>query len=1173
MCSYTKLLKLVVIFAISILNVSAQQNSPLFNLLPSSKTGVDFNNQLFESDTLNILNQANIYNGGGIGIGDFNRDGLMDIYFAANMVSNKLYLNKGNLKFDDITETAQVNGQERWCTGVTVVDINADGWLDIYVSASFRSDPKLRTNLLYINQGTNKKGIPIFKESAIEYGIADDGYSTQAYFFDYDNDGDLDMYQVTNEIYDPRTPIRFRSKLTDGSAKNTDRLYRNNGNATFTDVSKQAGITIEGWGHAASITDINSDGWPDIYVANDFISNDLLYINNKNGTFTNQLEEYFKHTGWNAMGTDIVDINNDGLVDLISLEMLPENNLRKKRMLSGNEYYNYINNAQYNYNHQYVRNVLQLNSGQTPIGHPVFNDISYLAGVHETDWSWCPITADFDNDGFRDLIITNGLPRDVTDMDYIAYGSGQTAGAQSFTLAMTDSLPVVKLANYAFKNTTGTEFKNTSKDWGLDLESFSNGGVYADLDNDGDLDLVINNINDIAFVYENKLNKDNRRLTVSFVGPKKNPEGIGATLRIYYDENQQYYEHYPTRGYLSTHDPRAYFGLGNTSKIDSVLVNWPDGKKQTLFNVLESEINFDYKNAVAKLIKPSNSKIPTIFKEVNSEYGIVFKPVETDFSDYNIQPTLPHKLSQFGPGIAVGDIDNNGFDDFYLGGSSDNPGVFFMQDADGKFTMDKSRFTQTEDILYEDMGVLFFDADNDNDLDLYLVSGSYEIPAEHMVSNDRFFLNDGNGVFQRTDALPQDLSNGSCVKAADFDADGDLDLFIGGRVVSAGYPTSPKSYLLRNDNGKFTDITESYFSELQYIGMVTDALWSDFDKDGKPDLILTGEWMPVTFLRNTGTAFEKVTTGIDNRIGWWNSLSSGDFDNDGDVDYIAGNLGLNTNYKATPEEPMTIIAKDIDQNGSMDAMVFCYMKGDDGKRKAYPIASRDDLVGQVISMRKKFPTYKSYGLADINDVWSDEDRKESIVLEATEMRTSYIENKGNGKFEMRALPFEAQKAPIFGMTTEDVDADGNLDILMVGNDYGMDPYSGRHDAFNGLYLKGDGQGNFSAISISESGFFVNGDAKGLATLHTAKNEDVLIVTQNQDSLLVFAKKEKNILKWLDLESDDFTADVEYKDGSKRRVEFYYGSTYLSQSSRRFPIEKTVKKVTITNFKGNKREVL
>lgn len=876
------------------------------------------------------------------------------------------------------------------------------------------------------------------------------------------------------------------------------------------------------------------------------------------------------------MGTDVVDINNDGHADVISLEMLPENNLRKKRMLSGNEYYNYINNAQYNYNHQYVRNVLQMNSGPTPDGHPVFSDMGFMMGVYETDWSWCPLAADFDNDGFRDLIITNGLPRDVTDLDYIAYGSGQRAGAQEFTLAMADSLPVVKLPNYAFKNNGGTAFKNTTGKWGMDQPSFSNGGVYVDLDNDGDLDVVVNNINDTAFVYENTMNGSERHLSVSFSGPKDNPDGIGATLRIRSSENQQYYEHYPTRGYLSTNDPRAHFGLGNINKIDSLFVVWPDGKKQMLSNIKNTELTVDYRNAVEKSTASADPFSSAIFKNVASEYGIAFKPVETDFSDCNIQPTLQHKLSQYGPGIAVGDIDNNGFEDFYLGGSSDNPGLFFMQDADGKFTKDASRFTQKEDILFEDMGVLLFDADNDNDLDLYLVSGSYEIPADHAVSNDRFFLNDGKGMFTRADALPKDLTNGSCVRAADFDADGDLDLFVGGRVVSAAYPAPPKSFLLRNDGGTFVDVTEEFFSELKGIGMVTDALWSDFDADGKPDLIIAGEWMPITFLKNSGTSFSKVDTGIEDKIGWWNSLVSGDFDNDGDIDYIAGNLGLNSNYTATPEEPMTIIAKDIDGNGSMDATVFCYMTGDDGERKPYPIASRDDLVGQVIGMRKKFPSYKSYGLAAMDEVWSETDKKGALVLKATEMRTSYIENQSKGKFEIKPLPLEVQEAPIFGMSADDVNGDGHLDVLLVGNDYGMDPYSGRHDAFNGLCLEGDGNGAFKSMSLTESGFFVSGDAKGLATLHTTKKEDLLIATQNQDSLAVFRNTKtntKNIVKWIDLNADDFSADILYKDGSKRRVEFYYGNTYLSQSSRKFPLEKTVKKITVCNFKGDIREDL
>ena len=1153
----------------------AQKNKTLFKLLSPSQTGILFNNQLFESDTLNILNQANIYNGGGVGIGDFNKDGLMDVYFAGNMVSNKLYLNKGNLQFLDITKMANVDGQGRWSTGVTVVDINGDTWPDIYVSASLSSHPTKRTNLLYINQGLNKKGIPIFIESAQAYGLADDSFSTQSYFFDYDKDGDLDMYLVINEIYDPKTPINFRAKRLDGSAKNTDRLYRNNGDETFSDISKEAGILIEGWGHAASITDLNADGWPDIYVANDFVSNDLCYINNGDGTFTNRLDDYFKHTGWNAMGTDFADINNDGYADMISLEMLPENNLRKKRMLGGNEYYTYINSARYNYTHQYVRNMLQINSGPSPLGHPIFEDIGFMAGIYQTDWSWCPLIADFDNDGFRDVIITNGLPRDVTDMDYIAYENGQSGVEQKYTLAMTDSLPVVKLANYAYKNIDGVFFEDKSKTWGLDDLSFSNGGVYTDLDNDGDLEVIINNINGTAFVYENTLQNNANTISINFEGSQMNTMGIGAIFNIYYSKKQQqFYEHYPTRGYLSTNDPRAHIALGGIKVIDSLFVKWPDGKVQTLINVKSNQqITLKYKDALEVQTRNKNAD-SKLFTNVSEICGLAYSPVENDFSDYNIQRTLPHKLSQYGPGIAVGDIDNNGYEDFYLGGSSEHAGVFFMQDAKGKFTLDTSRFLEKQDELYEDMGILFFDVDQDNDLDLYLVSGSYEIPDGHEISNDRFFLNDGTGKFSRAiDVLPEDLTNGSCVKAADFDADGDLDLFVGGRVVSAAYPTSPKSFLLKNENGKFIDVTSEYFPELKNIGMVTDALWSDFDNDGKPDLILTGEWMPVTFLRNTGASFEKINSGIEDRIGWWNSLVSGDFDADGDMDYIAGNLGLNSNYVATPEEPMTIIAKDIDENGLIDPMVFCYMTGDDGIRKSFPIASRDDMVSQVISMRKKYPTYKSYGMTAMDDIWNSINKENAIVLQATEMRTSYIENLGNGKFTMEPLPIEAQEAPIYGMLCDDFDGDGNLDALLVGNDYGMDSYSGRHDAFSGLCLQGQGNGEFKALPLAKTGFFVNGDAKGLTKIHSSKNKDLLIATQNQDDLLVFESEQKNILKWINLNNNDFSAEINYNDGRKRHVEFYYGSTYLSQSTRKLPVEKNVVKIIITNFKGQKREAL
>ncbi|MBE7171860.1 MAG: VCBS repeat-containing protein [Williamsia sp.] len=1134
---------------------------------------------------MNILNEAYIYNGGGVGIGDFNNDGLADIYLSGNMVSNKLYLNKGSLQFQDVTTMAGVSGSGGWYTGVSVVDINADGWLDIYVCATFLKDPRKRMNLLYINQGINKQGIPLFKESAKSYGIADDGYSTQGVFFDYDRDGDLDLYLLTNTLDDPKTPIEFRPKVTDGSALNTDRLYRNNGNGTFTNVSRKAGINIEGWGHAASVSDINLDGWPDIYVSNDFNANDILYINNKDGTFTDHITDYFRHTSWYTMGTDVVDIDNDGYVDVIALDMLPETNLRKKGMLSGNEYYNYFNAKRFGYQHQYIRNVLQINSGPTPEGHPIFSDVGFLAGVYQTDWSWNPLVADFDNDGFKDLIITNGLPRDVTDLDYVSYNNGQRAGTINTSLKMVGALPVVKVSNYAFKNTGGHTFAQATKSWGLNKPSFSNGGAYADLDNDGDLDLVINNINEESFIYENTLNSGKQKsnlhsISVNLAGKDKNLRAIGTTLRIYYDQNkQQYYEHQPCRGYLSTVDSKAHFGLGSASIVDSLRVTWPDGKSRLITNIkADQTVEIRYDSSVQQpLIRPAANIQPALFEEVSNRYGIKFKHQEKDAVDYNIQPTLPHKLSQYGPGIAVGDIDNNGYDDFYIGGSAGRQGVFFMQDSTGQFSVDSTRIIHEDNARTEEMGVLLFDANNDGYPDLYIVCGSYEFAPSNPGSQDRLYINNGKGEFRYHAVLPKETVNGSCVRAADFDQDGDLDLFIGGRSVSGAYPMAPKNSILRNEGGDFVDVTQQYCPELQNLGMITDALWSDFDNDGMIDLVLAGEWMPVTFFKNQGKTFTAVnkSTGIDQHTGWYNSLVSGDFDNDGDIDYVAGNLGLNSNFKASSNEPMVMYAKDIDANGKLDPMIFCYIMAEDSTRKLYPMHTRDDLSSQLVSIRKQYPTYKSYGRASMDELWSEQNRQEAIKLSATDLTSSYIENKGNGQFAIKPLPIEAQTAPVYGMASEDVDGDGNLDLLLVGNDYGMEPGGGRHDAFNGLYLKGNGKGDFAAATVAESGFFVKGDAKGLATIHTAKNEDLLLVTQNQDSLLTFRKKIRaggHVPKWLNLNPQDFCADLIYKDNKKRKIEFYYGSSFLSQSTRRIPIDQETTKIIVTDFRGNKREI-
>jgi hypothetical protein len=1154
-----------------------KQRSPL-------ETGVTFNNIISENDQLNILNEAYIYNGGGVGIGDFNNDGLPDIYFAGNMVSNKLYLNKGNLKFADITLPAGVTGEGRWSTGVSVVDINADGKLDIYVCASFSKDPKKRVNLLYINQGNNRLGIPVFKELAKRYGIADDGYSTQGVFFDYDRDGDLDLYLVTNTLDDKKTPIQFRPKVTDGSALNTDRLYRNNGNETFTNVSKESGILIEGWGHAVSISDINKDGYPDIYVSNDFVSNDVFYINNKDGTFTDRISDYFKHTSWFTMGTDIVDINNDGRPDLFALDMLPENNLRKKGMLVGNEYYNYFNNKRFNYQHQYVRNVLQINSGMTPLGHPVFSDVGFMAGVYETDWSWAPLVADYDNDGYRDIVITNGLPRDVTDLDYVSFDNGQGGSKVNTSLKMVDALPVVKVANYAFRNTGGYMFENATATWGLTTPSFSNGGAYADLDNDGDLDLVINNINEASFIFENTINSKGQQpgqhfLEAVLLGAGKNTRAVGATINVYYAGNKQlYYEQQPCRGYLSTVDSKAHFGLGATTVIDSLRINWPDGKTQLLVNLAADQV-LQLSSTDATVPNPAlRQKIESLlFANANASTGIVFKHQEKDAVDYNIQPTLPHKLSQYGPGIAVGDIDGNGYDDFYIGGSAGNKGTFFLQDQEEYFKIDTNRITYESNIPTEEMGVLLFDADNDGDQDLYAVAGSYELSPKHPGNQDKLYLNNGKGLFKEDySAVPEETANGSCVRAADFDKDGDLDLFVGGRSVSGAYPISSQSFLLRNEGGKFVDVTQQYCPELSKAGMISDALWSDFDQDGNIDLVLAGEWMPVTFFRNTGTAFKNITTltGIDQHVGWWNSLTAGDFDNDGDMDYVAGNLGLNSPFKGTMARPMYLYAKDLDNNGKSDPIIFCYLKAEDGTQKPFPMHTRDDMVSAVNAVRKRYPTYKSFGRAGLTELLSASDRESATAMIATDMNTSYIENKGNGKFSITPLPLSAQVAPVYGMISQDINNDGNLDLVLVGNDYGMEPGGGRHDAFIGLCLKGKSDGTFEALPLSETGVFVNGDAKGLSSIRLANGGNLLVATQNQDSIKAFsgAAKSTNANRWIKLQKDDWFADIEYKGNKKRKVEFYYGSTFLSQSSRGLAVDDEVVGVIITDFRGNKRKV-
>ncbi|MEX6690600.1 VCBS repeat-containing protein [Danxiaibacter flavus] len=1055
-----------------------KEEAQLFTLLSESKTHVNFTNKLEEGLNTNVLMYEYFYNGGGVAVADLNNDGLDDIYFSSNMEENKLYLNKGKMEFEDITDEANVAGRyQPWKTGVTMADVNGDGKVDIFLCYSGNVKGIDRVNQLFINEGNDAKGIPHFTERAKEYGLTDSSHSTQAFFFDYDRDGDLDLLLLNHNpqnlpILDEASTAALISQENPSIGI---RLYKNDKNL-FHDITGQSGISSSSltYGLGAGIADIDGDGWQDIYISNDYGVPDYLYINNKNGSFTNKLPQMIQHISHFSMGNDVADMNNDGFPDILTLDMLPEGNKRQKLLFAPDNYEKFDLSLRTGFYYQYMRNMLQLNNG-----NGTFSEIGQLAGISNTDWSWAPLMADYDNDGWKDLLVTNGYLRDFTNMDFMKYMNdyikSQGRLKREEVLELVHQIPSSNVDNYLFKNNGDLTFKDVSKQWGIKMPSNSNGAVYADLDNDGDLDLIINNIDKPAFIYQNESDKqkDNRFLQVKLIGAAGNTQGLGAKVRVFSKGKQQYVEQMPARGYQSSVSPIVHFGLGKDSLVDSISVTWLSGKQQTLINVKANQLlSVDEKNANQEAtplqpVKPAFTETVSPVNYVNQSNNI---------NDFKRQPLMVNPVSFNGPCLVKGDVNGDGLDDIYAGGGGGQAASLFLQQKNGSFVKSVQPAFEA-DKLSEDADAAIFDANGDGFADIYVSSGGYHnyLPEDPLLQ-DRLYLNNGKGLFQKaTDALPQMKVSKSCVKVADINGDGHPDLFVGGRVIPGRYPETPESYLLINDGkGHFSDQINTLAPTLQKIGMVTDAAWADMNNDHVADLIVTGEWMPVTvFINNKGKLENKTQEYFaKNYSGWWNRLLVGDFNGDGRTDIIAGNMGLNTQCKVSESEPAEMYYKDFDDNGAVDPVLCFYIQG-----KSYPYLTRDELLDQMSSMRTKFTDYKGYADAGVKDIFSSEELKSAGHLQANFLKTAYFESEGNGKLREKELPLQVQFSPVFSITSLDYDSDGQQDLLFCGNINRARLRFGKYDANYGVLLKGDGKGNFKYINQQQSGFQLKGDVR------------------------------------------------------------------------------------------------
>jgi len=1078
-----------------------RKENTLFRRITSDSTGISFVNKLSFDTDFNIYTYRNFYNGGGVGLADFNNDGLLDIYLSANQLPNKLYLNKGNFHFEDVTDKAGVAGTRAWSTGVSLADVNGDGWTDIYVCNSGDVKGDDRENELFINNGDLT-----FTERAAEYGIADKGFSTHAVFFDYDKDGDLDLYILNNSY---QSIGSFNLKKNERGKRDSlggHKLMRND-KGHFTDVSESAGIfgSVIAFGLGVTVGDINKDGWLDIFVSNDFFERDYLYINNQNGTFRECLTSAMNSITGASMGADLADINNDGLPDLFVTEMLPEQNSRIKTVTTFENWDRYQYGVSNDYYHQFTRNSLQVNNGGVS-----FSEIGRFSKVEATDWSWGALMFDADNDGLKDIFVASGIYQDLTNQDFLQYAASEEVVKMVVSnnkvdyKKLVDIIPSNPVPNHFFKNFGNLEFYDESLKWLGDEKGFSNGSAYGDLDNDGDLDLIINNVNLPVSILRNSTNElfpQNHYLKFVLHGDGNNKQALGSKITIMDGDNEFYIEQMPMRGFESTVDFRPNIGVGSLDKVSKVLVEWPDGKITQLDSVnTDQTIILEQKDAIVTrgLIKLKEERLfITIPADV---LGVNFKQIENEFIDFNRDRLIYHMLSSEGPKVSVGDINNDSRDDFYIGAPKDQPGALYVQDANGTFILLNQEIFD-KDKISEDLGSIFFDADGDGDQDLYVCSGGNEFSPGSSALVDRLYFNNGKGKFLKSGQIFPGSSN-STVKSADFDGDGDIDLFVGTRLIPFSYGIASDSYLLINDGkGTFTNQADKFAPALKKIGMVTDAVWADIDRDNDLDLVIVGEWMGVTILINDkGRLTETKDSGLQQSKGWWNCIEAADIDKDGDVDFVIGNHGLNSRFRASVEKPVEMWVSDFDQNGTIEQIITTY-----NGEKSYPMALRHDLISQIPSLKKKFLKYESYKNATITDIFAPEQLSKALKLDVTTLASSILINDGAGKFKLEPLPTEAQLSPIYAILIDDIDKDGNLDLLMGGNLYKVKPEAGRYDASFGTYLQGDGRGKFTTVLNRDSGLKLEGEVRDIKKIKVGKNQ-LIMVTRNNDTPVFLSVK-------------------------------------------------------------------